>query len=132
MVQWKTRLNCIIMDNSDIFEHQDIEQIILINDMLKNKVNDEKIKKYSIDLSGINRPLSPRKKPKSPILVQQNSQSVASLNKDDKSNSNFHYKLKILLFKFPNKVPLSSIVTNWKYADIVDDGNGNLRNDNDE
>ena len=70
------------MDNSDVFEHQDIEQIILINQMLKNNVRDnEKSKKHSIDLSRINHPIIPSKKSKSLILVQQNSQSIKESKK---------------------------------------------------
>ena len=129
MVQWKTRLNQIIIDNLDIFEHENIEQIIIINQYLK-KLTIEKnmnashdlIKKYSVELSrGVyNYPICGNinglNNGNNGLLSPKNSNaSIPSMNAltDDKSNLN--YKLHIILFQFPDKVPLSSIVADTKY-----------------
>ena len=151
MVQWKTTLNQKIMDNLDIFKHQDIEQIIIINQHLKILTFEKNMnasldltKKYSISLSRNSNLLSPQslfnqssqerksksKSKSSPSLQPQASNDQLSipsfqLKKDSSmidirssstdSNSNFNYKLHILLFQFPDKIPLSSIVANMRY-----------------
>eukprot|EP01084_Bolivina_argentea_P314772 545234_1 len=96
MVQWKTGLNDEIMKCHDEFEYEEIERILLMNGMPNHY--------------------------ESPPFLQQNNESFAWLMLKDR-NSNLHYKSHILLLRFPDEVPLSSILADERHdqMELVDD-----------